>query len=1187
MKKNINLLLITMLMFFYFQSFEIEASHILGSELTYKNVIGNRYKFQLKVYRDCKECKFNGIGGGTNSNNCNEVPNLIVRESMTNNILSNQLGQIELSRVGIKDITPICNTVSSKCSFNGGNSSFGFEEQLFEGYFDFTNLLNQSLCKFDISISISSRNNKINTAFAEQNFFNYTFINLCNGQINSTVDFNQIPKFINLNNQPNFLSLGVVNPDGDSLSFKLGKALVNRLASVNYGSGRGHENPFTFYCPNSQLNCVSNSNVTPGNPVHGFCFSQSTGDIAFTPIINNQGGVIVVECEEWRKDVNSNYVLVGLTRRDIFSEVVDINNNLPLIYNNFNDNVKICEGENKTIRLSLFDLPNIGGVIDTLDLEIIQSTPGVTLNKVPINSAPFFNYFLNIEHNGSMYGKSLITLEVSDNHCDLKGTNSKSLTIDFLKNRNFKISHVIKNCDELIISPEININENVYWEILNINGDVLAQSYSRKINYRILNGGFYIIKAKLQSQLGFCEMNIIDTIQLNDILKPSIKFNGSLMVCQGTELIITPSEFKATENSLLYVNNQSIAQFPYKLVVNENIDLNFKVIQDNGCLDLATQKVLLMPKLKILNKDLTFCLNDFDDEVVLPKPIIENANLLRSYDLIGNRSFFDFYKLPDDRWSIHLKEKRSLVSTLMYLYIDTNNCVLMDTLNIQVIDTPHIDIKLFEPTCINNFPIELPGYDKGVWSSNSNGSLIENGRFLSVLDSVSSVQLFYQKSDFCSSKKSYLVAVLDTSSINLAFPNQLKLCENSDKFELQASPSGGLWFGEKIVGNKFYLTNLVENMYEFKYLYQNPNGCFSSVNGQILIDRIPQFFIQSSRDSICYGDVLSLQAFSEDTLNGYWYTDGLGRIDKPNQMISQYFPSKDDINIGFINLSYTMQSDNSCGNISKSIKVFIKDGPKGEIFINSNNNQCEPSLHTFNSSFKNVEQQKWFVNDSLIDDFDYAFPSKILLRAGDYSVKTIVRDGACFVTSFSSKFTVLPTPKIKYYSNPNERLSIEMPRLFLKDQSYCKYGHEVKWLIDDSLISKDREFSIMLDKPIGTFNLKLIATSLKGSCTDSIQKKYYISSIQQLFIPDAFSPDTKGPDDNNVFRVYGPPMKKFEIEIFNRFGEKVYISNNQNESWDGTYKRQICMPGVYFYKIVTKDSDGIDRDYSGTVTLIR
>jgi gliding motility-associated-like protein len=64
-------------------------------------------------------------------------------------------------------------------------------------------------------------------------------------------------------------------------------------------------------------------------------------------------------------------------------------------------------------------------------------------------------------------------------------------------------------------------------------------------------------------------------------------------------------------------------------------------------------------------------------------------------------------------------------------------------------------------------------------------------------------------------------------------------------------------------------------------------------------------------------------------------------------------------------------------------------------------------------------------------------------------------------------------------------------------------------------------------------------------------------------------------------------MKKYNIEIFNRFGEKVFYSNDMTQVWDGSYNGKQAIQGVYFYKIETIDIEGFSRDYSGTVTLIR
>ena len=112
------------------------ASHILGAEISYHHVKANQYKFTLKVYRDCNECKFNNNGGGNNNVNCDEVPNLKIN-GVVNSGYSGFLDEIQLSRVAIKDITPSCYGIVNKCHGGSGIDN-GFEVQEFEGEYNFT-----------------------------------------------------------------------------------------------------------------------------------------------------------------------------------------------------------------------------------------------------------------------------------------------------------------------------------------------------------------------------------------------------------------------------------------------------------------------------------------------------------------------------------------------------------------------------------------------------------------------------------------------------------------------------------------------------------------------------------------------------------------------------------------------------------------------------------------------------------------------------------------------------------------------------------------------------------------------------------------------------------------------------------------------------------------------------------------
>jgi gliding motility-associated-like protein len=88
-----------------------------------------------------------------------------------------------------------------------------------------------------------------------------------------------------------------------------------------------------------------------------------------------------------------------------------------------------------------------------------------------------------------------------------------------------------------------------------------------------------------------------------------------------------------------------------------------------------------------------------------------------------------------------------------------------------------------------------------------------------------------------------------------------------------------------------------------------------------------------------------------------------------------------------------------------------------------------------------------------------------------------------------------------------------------------------------------------------------------------------------LFIPDAFTPNGDGVND--IHYVYGGPLSSMKIMIFNRWGEKIFESTDQNFGWDGTYMGKLVNPGVYVYYFEGELTDGGDVSQKGSITVIR
>ncbi len=94
---------------------------------------------------------------------------------------------------------------------------------------------------------------------------------------------------------------------------------------------------------------------------------------------------------------------------------------------------------------------------------------------------------------------------------------------------------------------------------------------------------------------------------------------------------------------------------------------------------------------------------------------------------------------------------------------------------------------------------------------------------------------------------------------------------------------------------------------------------------------------------------------------------------------------------------------------------------------------------------------------------------------------------------------------------------------------------------------------------------------------DSKNKLYYI--------PNAFSPNGDG--YNDVFYVYGKAITTMNFSIFNRWGEKVFESNDLNFGWDGIYQGDQSQPSVFVYYVELYFENGDKVEEKGSITLLR
>ncbi|MBC7694491.1 MAG: gliding motility-associated C-terminal domain-containing protein [Burkholderiales bacterium] len=118
----------------------------------------------------------------------------------------------------------------------------------------------------------------------------------------------------------------------------------------------------------------------------------------------------------------------------------------------------------------------------------------------------------------------------------------------------------------------------------------------------------------------------------------------------------------------------------------------------------------------------------------------------------------------------------------------------------------------------------------------------------------------------------------------------------------------------------------------------------------------------------------------------------------------------------------------------------------------------------------------------------------------------------------------------------------------------------------------------------GTYTVTL--TTLSGSCTATARVEIVVEDGFTLVIPNVFTPNNDGSNDN--FTIKSTGIKEISLQVFNRWGEKLYEFAGPKAAWDGLTNQGGKVPeGTYFYFVKATGFDGTEIEKNGTVNLFR
>jgi gliding motility-associated-like protein len=204
------------------------------------------------------------------------------------------------------------------------------------------------------------------------------------------------------------------------------------------------------------------------------------------------------------------------------------------------------------------------------------------------------------------------------------------------------------------------------------------------------------------------------------------------------------------------------------------------------------------------------------------------------------------------------------------------------------------------------------------------------------------------------------------------------------------------------------------------------------------------------------------------------------------------------------------------------------------------------------------------------------------------------------VHSYTYKISVIDECGLEYMSNEGKTILLNLKTdgytTDLSWSPYMEWKNPVSYYkverrnlqtfhFDSIAISNSFQFHddpTNLNNPFNEY--RITAVEQDGNKSYSCSNIVRMGPKSTLFVPNAFSPN----NDllNDVFRAEALNIQTFRLEVYNRWGERIFETDDFHQGWDGTYKDVQCQEGAYTYLINAVGFDRKEYHLSGLFRLI-
>lgn len=359
-------------------------------------------------------------------------------------------------------------------------------------------------------------------------------------------------------------------------------------------------------------------------------------------------------------------------------------------------------------------------------------------------------------------------------------------------------------------------------------------------------------------------------------------------------------------------------------------------------------------------------------------------------------------------------------------------------------------------------------------------------------------------------------------------------------------------------------------IYQVKHIITGEDGCVSQpFTKTISIGDKPEvsFNIFDTCENTAPRINLNVKVNVGNVAQWKWYLDGIPFSNSQNPDLTKLAPGKHSMKLSAV-------SDIGCASDFYNFGFTIKNNPEVD-FTGENGCSNTPVLFSARQTdfFTTVNKWQWDFGDH-----GYSTGKKvqhIYMDSSNYPVKlTATASNGCSATVLKNIFI----NSVKANAGND---TIVLPNTVF--QLHGSGGSIYSWMPGTGLSNPD------ILSPMGNITdditYHLTVKTVEG-CTDTASVKVVVFKGSDIYVPNAFTPNNDGLND--VLKPYFIGIKSLDFfSIYDRWGKKVFSTNEMNKGWDGYSNGKISETSTYVW--VLKATDVVGRVYNlkGSFTLIK